>query len=543
MFNKTNFETFTYYRFLHDSERWATDLSDLSAQGFGYVVLAQGLDLKNVLAAEDQKRHLMDFLDAAAAQDMKCILHVGNPRELYLLPDAQRWRFDYVRHVAQTVGDHPGVYGLLLEDRPTGGVQFGMDRWKSVTAELEGRLESEDLTEDGYQYQVRAWQLTQYAEYMAELTKVTRKAKSRLKLAVSFHLDALCPGNTLVQYQKTAAALDFVIIDPGVSSHGQSAADMQHLTRWAANMATTMTDRAVWMTVGGHVASGRCHTTSYEMRTWAEQACAMGVSAVGWHGWDDAAWEADGPVRGASLSVVNPDLWETITGISRALTTQEHSREKVFPFRCLLSYDSYINRIPRLDVFAVNQALHAYAGLTTGYVSDAQLAGGDKFQKCKMVFTTPCPSEQAGVGERLIGFMKRGGFIVSTADDFALDEQLRRSDMRRRLFGIQQESALAHPDRILLTDGGPDIPEGADLDTALYRMRITAFDDDVRILGRWGDGAAAIIFKPHGKGGALYIGTGAYQAVLASDKHSNWQRFLSAVTVPETLQKWTGEAE
>jgi|AP95_1055475.scaffolds.fasta_scaffold07700_2 hypothetical protein len=536
MFNKSHYQTFTYYHFFHDSERWQSDLSELRAQGFSYVILAKGLDLKSVLASEDQKQDLTNFLDAVVDHQMHCILHVGNPRELYLLPDAQRWRFDYMRHVAQTIGNHPGVFGLLLEDRPTGGIQFSIDRWKSATAGLEGRLEADDLTEDGYQYQVKSWQLTQYADYITELARVTKKAKSRLKLALSFHLDALCPGKTLVQYQETVRALDFVIIDPGVSAeHDRDR--IQYLTRWVANMAVTMTDRDIWMTVGAHVPPGRYETTSHELRTWTEQACAMGVSAIGWHGWNDTAWHNGQPVRGEPLSEKHPELWQTVTELSRSLTTRKRTQEKIFPHRCLLSYDSYTNQLPWLDVFATNQVLRMYGGLTLGYVSDAHLAGGERFQRCKMVFTTPCPSTRARVADRLLGFMKRGGFVVASADDFTLDEQLCRSDMRRRLFGMQQEKGLSHPDRILLTAGWPEVQEGADLSTTWHRTSVTAFDDDIQVLGRWGDGSAAIILKPHGKGGALYIGTNPYQAAMEEDRHSNWQSFISSIVEPDALQQ------
>lgn len=538
MFNKSNYQTFTYYHFLHDSTRWDADLTELKAQGFSYVILSKGLDLKSVLASEDQKQYLMNFLDATASHQMQCILHVGNPRELYLLPDAQRWRFDYMRHVAQTIGDHPGVYGLLLEDRPTGGIQFSMDRWKSVTSELEGRLEMDDLTEGGYQYQVRSWQLTQYADYITELAKVTKKAKSRLKLALSFHLDALCPGNTLVQYQATARALDMVIIDPGVSTE-HDRYRIQHLTRWIANLAVTMTDRDVWMVIGAHIASGQYHTTSHELRIWTQQACAMGVSAIGWHGWDETAWHDGQPVRGTPLSVKNPELWATVIELSQSLITQEQIKEKTFPHRCLLSYDSYINQRPWLDVFATNQVLHTQGGLTSGYVSDVQLAGGDKLQKCKLVFTTPCPSTRDRVADQLLGFMERGGFIVAAADDFTLDEQLRESDIRQRLFGIQKETVLPHPDQILLTTGWPDALKGVDLITAWYRTSVTAFDEDVQVLGCWGDGSAAIILKPHGKGGALYIGTNPYQAAMEADCRSNWGPFISSIAEPEVLQLLT----
>jgi|GEM_PF-1525020 hypothetical protein len=538
MFNKSMYQTFTYYHFLYDPARWNTDLSELKVGGFGYIILSKGLDLKSVLASEEQKQYLMNFLDAVAAQQMQCILHVGNPRELYLLPDAQRWRFDYMRHVAQTIGDHPGVYGLLLEDRPTGGIQFGMGRWKSVTSELQGRLEAEDLTEDGYQYQVRSWQMTQYADYITELAKVTKKAKSRLKLVLSFHLDALCPGNTLVQYQDTARALDMVIVDPGVST-AYDRYSIQHLTRWIANLAVTMTDRELWMVVGTHTPSGRYHTTSHELRLWTQQACAMGVSAIGWHGWDDTAWHDGQPVHGAPLSVKKPELWATVTELSKSLSTQELNKEKVFSHRCLLSYDSYINQCPWLDVFATNQALYTSGGLTSGYVSDAQLADGDKLQRCKMVLTTPCPSTRDSVANQLLGFMKRGGFIVAAADDFQLDEQLLESDMRQRLFGIQKEAILPHPDQILLTSGWPEGLKGVDLSTAWYRTRITVFDEDIQVLGCWGDGSAAIILKPHGKGGALYIGTNPYQAAMEADRHSDWGPFISSIVQPEVLQQLT----
>ena len=120
--------------------------------------------------------------------------------------------------------------------------------------------------------------------------------------------------------------------------------------------------------------------------------------------------------------------------------------------------------------------------------------------------------------------------------DFSLDEQMTPSDARSSLLGIQQESPIFHDDRILLDVGFEHLPEGASLAPAWYRSRLTELDDNVRVLGKWGDESPAILVTPHGKGGAFYIGTDPYRAALPSENRTDWRRFLQAISDPEILR-------
>jgi hypothetical protein len=445
---------------------------------------------------------------------------------------------DYIRHVAETLGGHPAVYALLLEEAPTGGAQFGIDRWKSVTAALEGRLQAAAWTEDGYQYAVKVWQMAQYTAYVRELAAVVRKARARLKTTISFHLDALLPTEALVHFQDTARMLDFAIIDAGTAG-GYDPLWRHGLTRCLAGMAATLTDRDIWMVAGSHVPQDRYRPCLREIREWTQQVCEQGVCAVGWHGWDDTFWADGYPVRGMALAERYPEHWTTILGLSRALAGQEMKKPAPSPYACLLSYDSCLHRLMGADGVATGMALSEYARLVPRYVSDTQVVEEGMPQKCSILFTTPCPSAREALVERLMDFMARGGWIVASGDDFSLDEQ-RRPAERRRMLGVREERALANEDRILLTGPLPGLAEGTSLATAWNRIRLTAMEDPMRVLGRWGDGAPAIVLKPHGKGGSLYIGTDPYQAAVAAGSREEWGRLFQSIAAPGTLKRLIG---
>lgn len=528
MFSKRKFQAFTYYYHTHDPGRWEDDLRELHENGIHHVVISEGFDLKGILAVEAQKVRLFEFLDTADAQKINCILNPGNPRELYLLPDARRWRVDYIRHVAEILGDHPAVYALLLEEAPTGGAQFGVDRWRTVTAETEGRLEAQALTGDGYQYGVKLWQMDQYAAYIEELSGVVKKARSRLRTTISFHMDALFPHATLVDFQKTARSLDFVIIDAGSGWQGDPQ-EGRYLTRFLTNVASGLVNNDVWVVIGSHADHSRYQPGLREIREWTQQALDYGACCIGWHGWDASQWSDRYPIRGVPLAESKQEHWSTILTLSRMVTEQDLGDHAPSPHAFLFSYDSFISRLTMTDCFVPNLIVGEACQLPPAYVSDTQVITGKKLQKHKILLTTPCPSERGSVVDQLLKFMQDGGWIIAAADDFTLDEQMRPSDARSRLFGLQQETAIVHDEHILLDVELPYLPGDASLSTAWYRTRLTELDEGVRVLGRWGDHTPAIILTSHGKGGALYIATNPYRAALSSGSREDWLRFFRSI--------------
>ncbi len=535
MFAKSRLQAFTYYNEFAHADRWHDDFAALKAGGFQYVVFRGGFDLRNQLASEDQTNRLKEMISAAEEAGIRSILHIGNPKALYLLPDARAWRIDYVRRVTEVFGSCKGLYALQLEDAPTGGNEHPEDRWQQVMASVEGRLLTMELTEDGYRHGRRIWQMEQYASFTEELVKTVKKVRSTLKTTMGFHLDALLPTDTLVHFQRTAQALDFVIIDPG-SLPFQSGSDTDRLIRWAARVAGSLADRDVWMVVGSQVVRGRYQATRRELREWTGAACVPGVSAVGWHSWDDTAWWEGRAIRGRPLSESNPEQWATISTLSRSVTEMEHTNAPTPGYRCLFSYDAFASRVPGLDVMTPHSILEESTEREVGYASDHQISDGDRLSGCELLFCTPCPAVKDTVVDRLIRFMRAGGWVVGSADDFSLDEGMRQCDARERVFGIRSESVLNDPDRILLTDGWPDLPEGAALEAHQWRVRPAEIDEDVRVIGRWGDGSAAVLLKPHKNGGALYLGTEPYLSA-ARDRDGHWREFLRAVLNREVLKR------
>lgn len=538
MFRRRRYQVFTYYYHVDNPDRWNTDFSELKENGIQYLVVSEGFDLKNILTTNAGKEQLIRFLDAADAQDLSCILNPGNPRELYLLPDARRWRIDYIRHVAETLGDHPAVYALMLEDAPTGGANAGLERWKTVTAELEGRIESDNLTGDGYQHAVKRWQMKQYADYTAEMVGVIKKARPRLKTTISFGMDALFPNQTLVHYQDTARHLDFVMIDAGSGWQGDPN-EGHYLPRFLTNVATGLVNKAVWIIIGSHVEQSRYQPELRDIREWSQQVMDQGAFGVGWRGWDASHWSDQHTVRGVPMAESKQVCWETILSLSQNTAEAVPVGNKAASHACLLSCDAFINQLSMADCFVPNLILGEEAKLPLAYATDTQIMDGKGLEKRKVLFTTPCPSVRGDIVDRLLKFMNNGGWIIASADDFAMNQQVIPSDARSRLFGIQQETSIFHDDRILLSVGLEYLPEGASLATAWHRSRLTECDDTVRTLARWGDKSPAILITPHGKGGALYIGTDPYRAALTSENRTDWRRFLQAIADPDTLKDLT----
>lgn len=535
MFAKPGMQAFTYYNEFDRADRWRDDFAEFKASGFRFVVFRDGFDLRIQLTSEDHTNRVKEMIGAAEDAGLRSILHIGNPKALYLLPDNRAWRLDYVRRVAEVFGTCKGLYALQLEDAPTGGSEYPQDRWQPVMESVEGRLMNMEMTEDGYLYGRRIWQMEQFALFTAEVTRAVKKVKSNLKTTMGFHLNALLPAETLVHFQHTARALDFVIIDPG-SPPVRSAGDVGRLIHWAVRAAGTLTERDVWMVVGSQKTRGRYQATLRELREWTGAACAPGVSAVGWHNWDDNAWWEGRPIRGRPLSESNPEQWATISALCRSVTEMERTNEPSTDFRCLLSYDSFASRVPSLDVTTPHGILEESTGREVGYASDHQILYGDRLSGCELLCCSPCPTVRDTVTERLIRYMRAGGWIVGSADDFSLDEGRRHSDARARLFGMRAESVLNDPDRILLTAGWPDLPEGAALEAQRWRVRPSEIDDDVRVIGRWGDGSAAVILKPHKNGGALYMGTDPYRSAVEY-RNGHWRGFLKAVLNREVLRR------
>ena len=231
--------------------------------------------------------------------------------------------------------------------------------------------------------------------------------------------------------------------------------------------------------------------------------------------------------------------WETILSLSQNTAEAVPVGNKAASHACLLSCDAFINQLSMADCFVPNLILGEEAKLPLAYATDTQIMDGKGLEKRKVLFTTPCPSVRGDIVDRLLKFMNNGGWIIASADDFAMNQQVIPSDARSRLFGIQQETSIFHDDRILLSVGLEYLPEGASLATAWHRSRLTECDDTVRTLARWGDKSPAILITPHGKGGALYIGTDPYRAALTSENRTDWRRFLQAIADPDTLKDLT----
>lgn len=194
-------------------------------------------------------------------------------------------------------------------------------------------------------------------------------------------------------------------------------------------VARSLTDKEIWCVVGSHIILPRYHPTLEEIRLWTNQADKEGAGAIGWFGFDFIGWSDKYGMRGLPTSINDPERWNLMKELSKKFmeSRQETKRDIDTRYACLFSYDtiealySYFHiLIPYVSLFRSN--------IVFKYLSDNSLLKEEtNLEGCQYLFTTPCPSIRPGIAGKLTHFIKSGGVLVSSCDDFVLDEEMQTS--------------------------------------------------------------------------------------------------------------------
>jgi len=134
------------------------------------------------------------------------------------------------------------------------------------------------------------------------------------------------------------------------------------------------------------------------------------------------------------------------------------------------------------------------------------------------------------VVERLLAFVKAGGTLIASSDDFAVNEDARVSESRKELLGILEEEPFYDEDTIEIVHDLEGLVAGTKLSSYWNRIRIKKLAEGSTVIGRWSDGTPAIFRRPLGKGQVIYSGTNPYWAALYPEEDRNWICFLKAIS-------------
>ena len=120
MISKPGYQTFVYYNHFSRQNQWRTDFTQLRENGFQFIILDRGIDLKTQLAVSDDTAKIKEIIETAESEGLSSVLHIGNPKDLYMLPDSWQWRLDYVEHVVGVFWGMPGSIRLAARKHAHG---------------------------------------------------------------------------------------------------------------------------------------------------------------------------------------------------------------------------------------------------------------------------------------------------------------------------------------------------------------------------------------------------------------------------------------
>ena len=164
------------------------------------------------------------------------------------------------------------------------------------------------------------------------------------------------------------------------------------------------------------------------------------------------------------------------------------------------------NRMLSSDAVAGAYQLCQDMGLQVGFVSEDMILDGELPEGVVLL----APSVFAcrdGVCEALEGFVRRGGTLIADQMFGIKDEYGRiryeRSETLERIFGVRQ--------RDLGVLNGPETWQMDGLSCPAWFMRMEGIETEAAVLGRFADGAPALLRNPCGEGAALRFQTTFFQ--------------------------------
>ncbi len=513
-----------YYNFPFPDE-WDTDLKKLQANGIGYII--PNLDLQRVMDRADEKKRFLNFLDRMGEYGIKCVSRIGKPQGLYLDPEAQKKHLEFVKRAARGIGAHPSIYAFYLEDEPKGGAQCSAAEWAPYSREFEASIQGEEATPMGRRLAEHKWRAAQYTKFIRQQAQIIKEINEDIKLTICFNIPAAVPRRNYVNMQDLAEHLDIILIDvyPGWQTEKY---EHQYIIEFMTTLAKSLTNKEVWFVVGSHIILNLYEPSLDEIKLWASQAHERGADAIGWFAFDFVKWSDKYGSRGLPTKIYSSQRWKLMMQLSRDITAREVVRPAaehtfLFAYDTVMSVYSHFHYIP-------TYATLASGGADVSYLSDNSIiAGNADLGRFRYLLTTPTPVVREKIKVPLLDFVKNGGTIIGSCDDFVMNEQMRESSLRKDVFGIHEEESFPEEDRITLSQRMDTLPEGTQLTSYYKRIRVTKADDRSKIVGRWSDGSPAIIETPIGRGRSIYVGTNLYWAALYPDPDPRWNTFLKSL--------------
>lgn len=518
-------KSFVFYYNLPFPHEWDADLKELKANGINYVI--PNLNLQQVMSHAEEEKRFLKFLDRMNEYGIKCVPHLGKLQGLYLDPEVRKKHLELVKRVAREIGSHPSIYAFYLEDEPRGGTQYSAAEWAPNSQEFEASIRKEETTPMGRRLAEHKWRATQYTRFVREQAQMIKEINEDIKLTICFNIPAAVPRRNFVNMQDVAKFLDFVLIDvyPGWQTEKY---EHRYIIEFMTTLAKSLTNKEVWFVVGSHIILNLYEPSLDEIRLWAIQAHEKGADAIGWFSFDFVKWSDKYSSRGLPTGISSPKRWKLMMQLSRDMTVREVLHPAVehaflFAYDTAMSMYSHIYYIPPY-------ATLASGGIDVSYVSDNSIiAGTVDLRHFRYLLTTPAPVVREEIKAPLLNFAKNGGTIVGSCDDFVMNEQMRESNLRRDIFGINEEETFPEEDRITLTKRVGTLPEGTQLTSYYKRIRVTRAENRTKIIGRWSDGGPAILETPIGRGRSIYVGTNLYWAALYPEPDPRWNAFLQSL--------------
>ncbi|RKY66469.1 MAG: hypothetical protein DRQ02_08805 [Candidatus Latescibacterota bacterium] len=526
-----NYKGFVYY--WHQSrppEMWKSDLEELKANGMDYLLVGIPLQKRGILTNETSKVAFFQFLETAGERGLRCIVRAGLSQGFYLEPEVRQQKVDFVQMLAEQAEKYPAIYGIELEDEPKGRQELPEEAWQPFTREIEATLQRQNLTSIGYELALKRWKMEQYTHYVKDLVQAIKQVNPRLKVTICFNIAAAIPRWNLVDMEQVARYLDIVCIDvyPGWQLERYEHA---YISAFMARLARSLIECEVWFVMGGHVIGNRYQPSHREIRAWSRQVLDQGVDALGWFAFDHGRWSEQYNVGGLPTKAASSERWNTMLEISRKTAAEQVKPVSASPYGILLPYDSILSRYDHQHFLVPYVALAPISGLDLHYVSDNKITEDPKaLEGYTHLFSTPSPWMRKAVVERLLAFVKAGGTLIASSDDFAVNEDARVSESRKELLGILEEEPFYDEDTIEIVHDLEGLVAGTKLSSYWNRIRIKKLAEGSTVIGRWSDGTPAIFRRPLGKGQVIYSGTNPYWAALYPEEDRNWICFLKAIS-------------
>ncbi len=185
------------------------------------------------------------------------------------------------------------------------------------------------------------------------------------------------------------------------------------------------------------------------------------------------------------------------------------------------------------------------AGAYLRIMDDIQLEDGDaRLTDWKVMLLPDAQIEREAVSRKFVEYVEKGGVLICSAP-LVFSNDIDGSDtsqLRETLFGARTV-ATSHAGAVLLAEDEP-------LFSGLASRKLPLFSSEhhlepmegTRVIGRFADGAPAIVMKEHKNGGKAILFAFSFKNIEPLQNHSEWHQFFRHVLekygIPTNLPIW-----